>query len=230
MRGQALDDLAYPHNLLPDERANYDYSRIGVGYGDYQYIAQPPLTFRTDTVPIPSVQLGSTASEFCFGGPSSSTESNYGRDFYDGWEPGPSGSGGAHRPYVVATEYYPHSDCAQETGEVGHGASVFAYNYSLRSHPAGMVWDEEPRHREAGEQTRVSTVGIDLTQKRILTALVLAGPCCYLAHTPRSPPGRTDSVPMRKRAEGVETSASYNFYGLRYGRDTLNRRFEPTFQ
>lgn len=130
----------------------------------------------------------------------------------------------------MATEYYLHSDCAQETGEVGHGVSVFAYNYSSRSHPAGMVWDEEPRHREAGEQTRVSTVGIDLTQKRILTALVLAGPCCYLAHTPRSPPGRTDSVPMRKRAEGVETSASYNFYGLWYGRDTLNRRFEPTFQ
>ena len=77
--------------------------------------------------------------------------------------------------------------------------------------PDGRHEEKRTRRRwlqrlDARERTQVSILAIDPTHKRVVNAFA-GDPRYSFAHTPRTPHSGTDYVPMRKLAEGLETSA-----------------------
>jgi len=99
--------------------------------------------------------------------------------------------------------------------------------------PDGRPKKKRARRKPRQEQTQVCLIGIYLTQKGIVTTVVLDGSRCHaLAHTPRFPRCATDHVRIRKRAE-LEMFASDRIHGLPRGRgqsrrDQPRRRLEST--
>lgn len=69
-------------------------------------------------------------------------------------------------------------------------------------HEGKGIRRQKQRHFAARGQTQVSLIGTELTQKGIVTAVVLDDPGYYaLAHAPRFLRGGTDRVPITKCAE-----------------------------
>ena len=151
--------------------------------------------------PAPRAQGSFITGVSYFGGQYSTTEGNHNLGLCDGERRGFLDSEAANWPHGASFEIRPTFDNAPVSPAVSDKTPVVGSTNPLLSPPAGMVdssgkkQSASPDYRRKGkrtgrkfaarEQTQVSLAGIRLTQKGILTAIVLDGPDYYtLAHAP----------------------------------------------